>query len=76
MAYSKMAGKKDTKEIETYQLDYADPLVDRHDLTNVPPILRSMSDVEIKKLGSKTTMKLDLVIMPALTVMYILNYLG
>ena len=41
-----------------------------------PESLRGLTDEEIKKLGVKTTLKLDLIIMPALTIMYILNYLG
>lgn len=41
-----------------------------------PESLRGLTDEEIKKLGMKTTLKLDLIVMPALTIMYILNYLG
>ena len=41
-------------------------------LVGLPASLTALSDEEMKKLGVKTTMKLDLIIMPALVIMYIL----
>lgn len=40
-----------------------------------PEVLVGLSDLEIKKLGLRTTLKLDLIVMPAMTILYILNYL-
>jgi hypothetical protein len=40
-----------------------------------PTCLAGMSDKEIEQFGRQTTMKMDVIIMPALTIMYILNYL-
>lgn len=41
----------------------------------LPESLSGYSDAEVKKLGVKATIKLDLLIMPAMTILYILNYL-
>lgn len=40
-----------------------------------PPALAALSDEEVAKLGKKAMLKLDLRIMPAIVIMYILNYL-
>lgn len=40
-----------------------------------PDVLRDLTDREVKELGVRTTRKLDLLIMPAMVVLYILNYL-
>lgn len=45
------------------------------DTIGLPPALSTLSEDEIRRLGRKTTLKLDLMIMPALVIMYILNYL-
>ena len=52
----------------------------KHNLTYdgqlvMPVNLAALSDDEYKKLGRKATLKMDLVIMPILVIMYILNYL-
>lgn len=41
----------------------------------VPEILRQLTPKEFKKIGNKATSKMDIVILPCLMVMYILNYL-
>ena len=69
-----MADIKDTTDrIEHYELD--DAKVQREHDAPYPACLDGMSEDEIQKFGRKTTLKMDLLIMPALTIMYILNYL-
>jgi hypothetical protein len=41
----------------------------------MPEELASLSDEDREKLGKKATFKMDIVIMPVLVIMYILNYL-
>ncbi|KAF4470316.1 nicotinamide mononucleotide permease [Fusarium albosuccineum] len=41
----------------------------------MPPRLAELSDNDYKALGRRATLKMDLVIMPILVIMYILNYL-
>ncbi|KAK3718116.1 hypothetical protein LTR37_005231 [Vermiconidia calcicola] len=41
----------------------------------LPESLHGLSDRELSKLGVKATLKLDLIVMPAMTILYILNYL-
>lgn len=41
----------------------------------LPEAIAGCSYAELKKLGRKATIKLDLIIMPAMTTLYILNYL-
>lgn len=65
--------KSTTARIEDYELDDAKVQCE-HDAP-YPACLHGMSEEEIKKFGWRTTMKMDLIIMPALTIMYILNYL-
>lgn len=66
--------KSVTEQVEDFELENAKRQQDEE--TPYPPCLQGVSDDEVKKLGVKTTLKLDLVIMPAMTIMYILNYLG
>ena len=40
-----------------------------------PPSLAILTDDEYNQLGKKATWKMDLIIMPVITIMYILNYL-
>ena len=42
---------------------------------SMPSNLSALSDDDYKKLGRKATIKMDMLIMPILVVMYILNYL-
>jgi hypothetical protein len=37
------------------------------DVIALPPLLEGFSDAELKKLGRRATWKLDLIIMPAMT---------
>jgi hypothetical protein len=39
------------------------------------PTLAALSEAEYKKLGRKATMKMDILIMPCIILMYVLNYL-
>ena len=41
----------------------------------MPEAIVGLSNAELKILGRKATLKLDLFIMPCITIMYILNYL-
>lgn len=41
----------------------------------VPEILRQLTPEEYKKVGDKATSKMDIIILPCLMLMYILNYL-
>ncbi|GAB7358660.1 hypothetical protein MBLNU230_g3889t1 [Neophaeotheca triangularis] len=64
--------------VEEYDLVKAgdkkhDTLYDEPDLP--PPSLAGMTDQEIKALGRKATWKMDCVVMPTMTILYILNYL-
>jgi hypothetical protein len=43
--------------------------------TPLPEAISGYSHDELRKLGRKATIKLDLVIMPAMVILYILNYL-
>lgn len=40
-----------------------------------PPSLAGMSDSEIHTMGRRATLKMDIVVMPTMTILYILNYL-
>lgn len=66
--------KSATEQVETFEPE--DLKSHQDDSLPRPESLRGLTDDEIKKLGVKTTLKLDLIVMPALTIMYILNYLG
>ena len=44
-------------------------------LSPMPASLATLSDAEFASLGRKTTFKMDLMIMPCLVIMYIMNYL-
>ena len=49
--------------------------VQNTDGIEMPPSLAGLSENEYNKLGKKATLKMDLIIMPILVIMYILNYL-
>lgn len=44
----------------------------QHDLEDLPESLRELSQEELTKIGKWTTLKLDCIVMPALTILYIL----
>jgi hypothetical protein len=44
----------------------------QHDFEDVPESLRELSPQELAKIGKWTTLKLDCIVMPALTILYIL----
>ncbi|KAI6906156.1 putative MFS transporter [Hortaea werneckii] len=68
-----MADIKDNESQHIEELD--DMKAPNHHAINLPDSLLGLDDAELKKLGVRTTTKLDFVIMPAMTIMYILNYL-
>lgn len=63
-----------TDQVEDIELENAKIL--GAEQTPLPASLERLSEDELRSLNRKTTLKLDLVVMPALTIMYILNYLG
>lgn len=66
--------KSVTDRVGEYKLDK--PSLGQDQAALFPPCLLGLSDEELKKLGRKTTFKPDIFVMPAMTIMYILNYLG
>lgn len=64
-----------SKADEPEQLEIAKHDVPYDGQLAMPPNLAALSDEEYRKLGRKATLKMDLVIMPILVIMYILNYL-
>ncbi|EME84080.1 uncharacterized protein MYCFIDRAFT_187237 [Pseudocercospora fijiensis CIRAD86] len=65
--------KSVTERVQDCELDK--PIPGQDEAAPYPPCLHGLSDEEIKRLGRKTTFKLDMFVMPAMTIMYILNYL-
>lgn len=60
-------------KIATQHVEDFDKVQDaQHDFEDLPDSLRELSPQELSKLGRRTTLKLDCIIMPALTVLYIL----
>lgn len=63
----------DDHKIATQHVEDFDKVQDvQHDLEDLPESLRELSQQELSKLGKWTTLKLDIMIMPALTILYIL----
>lgn len=54
---------------------YHEDDVDRHLALQKPEILQGLSDAETAALDKATTRKLDILLMPTLVLLYILNYL-
>lgn len=46
-----------------------------HAPRDIPASLIGLSEREIEKIGRKATFKMDIIVMPCLVVMYVLNYL-
>lgn len=65
----------DVKDTTQYVEDLDKASIPKDEAIQLPVSLAGLSDNELRKLGVKTTTKLDLVVMPALVIMYILNYL-
>lgn len=60
-------------KIATQHVEDFDKVQDaQHDFEDLPESLRELSSQELSKLGKWTTLKLDCIIMPALTILYIL----
>ncbi|CZT24347.1 related to MFS transporter [Ramularia collo-cygni] len=65
--------KSVTDRVEDHELHR--PKDPQDGIIHYPDCLQGLSEMEVRKLGNRTTMKMDLVVMPALVIMYILNYL-
>jgi hypothetical protein len=65
-----MGSTLDEKRKESFEesVNHAGALV-------IPASLAALSPDELAKIGRKATLKIDLLIMPAVIIMYILNYL-
>lgn len=66
--------KSVTEQVEDFELENVKTHQDEE--SPRPPCLQGLTQDEMRKLGVRTTLKLDLIVMPAMTIMYILNYLG
>lgn len=65
--------KDDSKSLE--EIDQVDATgYDHHPLV-MPAGLASLSEAEYHSLGKRATFKMDIVIMPCMVIMYVLNYL-
>jgi hypothetical protein len=54
---------------------FEDTVDDHAGALSIPASLASLSPDELARVGRKATLKIDFLVMPALIVMYILNYL-
>ena len=52
------------------QMEYA-----QYNAPEMPASLKGLSAEEFKKVGIKATFKMDIIVMPILVIMYVLNYL-
>ena len=74
-----MSTKEDVHVVDDYKHD--EEMSDQkrrassHAAIDMPASLRGLAPEEIQKIGLKTTLKTDIVVMPCLVIMYILNYL-
>lgn len=69
--------KKDDDQVNHV---HEEGLLEEDDIENqsrnvMPGILQQLSPGEYKKVGDKATLKMDIIILPCLMLMYILNYL-
>lgn len=65
--------KNTVEQVEDYELEDAKHQDD--DVTRRPAALQHLTEDETRRLGRRATLKLDVIVMPAMTIMYILNYL-
>ena len=73
-----MTAKDETKVATDYHDEEMSPEQRRastHAPTDMPASLKHLDPKELEKLGRKATFKIDIVVMPCLVVMYVLNYL-
>ncbi|WWC64478.1 uncharacterized protein I303_107088 [Kwoniella dejecticola CBS 10117] len=67
------------KELEKHHEDVAAPYlgdnIDRHLAVQVPESLQGLSDEELDRIDKAATRKVDILLMPTLVALYILNYL-
>ena len=57
-------------KVDGEQMEYAN-----YDGPEMPASLKALSPEEFAKVGRKATFKMDIIVMPVLVTMYILNYL-
>jgi len=63
----------DENKIAIQHVEKFDKVQDgQHDFDDLPESLRELSQQELTKIGRWTTLKLDCIVMPALTILYIL----
>lgn len=62
----------DIKDTMQHVEEFENAKLAHNEATDLPVSLAGLSDDEIKKLGVKATRRLDLTVMPALVIMYIL----
>lgn len=67
------ATKDDVAYLE--EVDKTELADQSHSHLNMPAGLASLSESEYNRLGQQATLKMDLVIMPCMVIMYVLNYL-
>ncbi|OCF61388.1 nicotinamide mononucleotide permease [Kwoniella mangroviensis CBS 10435] len=67
--------KEAVKHTEDVDHPYLGDNVDRHLAVQVPESLRGLSEDEIAKIDKAATRKIDILLMPTLVALYILNYL-
>lgn len=67
----------DIKDVKRHIENYDDEIVvaTEPETLPLPASLAGLSKEELHKLAVKTTWKMDIVIMPCMTILYILNYL-
>lgn len=65
-----------TNEASLKDASFKDVGADRHLAVEVPAAIAALSEPDRVALDKATTRKVDLLLMPALVVLYILNYLG
>lgn len=72
-----MAQATTAKDDMTYleEIDKAELSDHSHSHLNMPAGLAALSESEYNRLGQRATLKMDLVIMPCVFIMYVLNYL-
>ncbi|WVN90862.1 uncharacterized protein L203_106105 [Cryptococcus depauperatus CBS 7841] len=67
--------KTSHEEIEKVSVKHLDDGIDRHLAVSLPESLMGLKDEEIRKIDKRATYKLDVLLIPVLMVLYILNYL-
>lgn len=77
MSLSKMASSKEGNDYinHVHNEGLGEDDIENQSSSTMPEILQNLTPEEYKKVGDRATLKMDIVILPCLMVMYILNYL-